>query len=61
MKHTAVQKAEAAEREVKYRKRVYAGLVDRGKMDRDFADRQISIMQEIADDYRELAKKDQLI
>ena len=61
MTATFIQMAECAEREVKYRKRVYGGLVERGKMARDFADRQIAIMQEIADHFRELAKKDQLI
>jgi hypothetical protein len=58
---TAIQKAEAAERETKYRKRVYDRQVEAGKMTREFADRQIAIMQEIADDYRELAKKETLI
>lgn len=58
---TAIQKAEAAEREVKYRKRVYDRQVEAGKMTRDFADRQVAIMQEIADDYRKFAKTEQLI
>jgi hypothetical protein len=53
--------AEEAEREVKYRKRVYAGLVERGKMTREAADRRTAIMQEIADYHRALAEKERLI
>lgn len=61
MTPTFIQLAECAEREVKYRQRVYGGLVERGKMQHDFAARQIALMQAIADHFRELAQKDQLI
>lgn len=50
---TNQQKRDAALREVKYRKRVYARLVLDGRMTQAFADEQIAIMQAIADDYKE--------
>lgn len=49
---SASDKAECAEREVKQRQRVYARLVQDGKMSPGTARRQIALMQEIADDYR---------
>lgn len=50
---TNQQKRDAALREVKYRKRVYARLVSDGRMTQAKADEQIAIMQAIADDYHE--------
>lgn len=50
---TNQQKRDAALREVKYRKRVYASLVSDGRMTQAKADEQIAIMQAIADDYHE--------
>lgn len=47
--------AECAEREVKQRRRVYPMLVARGSMSQEFADRQISMMEQIARDYRRYA------
>jgi hypothetical protein len=47
--------ADCAEREVKQRRRVYPNLVTGGKMTREFADRQIAMMEEIARDYRRVA------
>jgi hypothetical protein len=53
---TARDKFECAEREVKQRQRVYPRLIVEGKMTGKFADRQIEIMQAIAEDYRVLAE-----
>ena len=50
---TNQQKRDAALREVKQRKRVYARLVSDGRMTQAKADEQIAIMQAIADDYHE--------
>ncbi len=58
---TAAEKCEAAEREIKKRRRVYAALVEASRMTREFADLQIALMQEIADDYRERAKSEKLL
>lgn len=60
-KFTDQEKADAAKREVKQRQRVYPRLCDQGKMTKQFADTQISIMQEIADEYEERAKRERLI
>lgn len=49
------EKADCAEREVKQRRRVYARWVADGRMKQDFADRQITIMEAIAVDYRLIA------
>ena len=49
---TTSEKLQCAEREVGYRKRVFARLVEQGKMKQELADKQIAIMSEIADDYR---------
>lgn len=49
---TDQQKREAAERELKFRKRVYARRVSEGRMKQEQADREIAIMSEIAEDYR---------
>jgi hypothetical protein len=59
MSFTARDKAECAEREVAQRKRVYFRLVGEGKMSGKFADKQIAIMQAIADDYRLQAEADE--
>ncbi len=52
---TARDKADCAEREVKMRRRVYARWVVEGKMTGKFADREIAIMETIAQEYREQA------
>lgn len=49
---TDQQKREAAEREVKFRKRVYARRVAERRMKQEQADHEIAIMAEIAEDYR---------
>ena len=46
------QKYEAAAREVRFRQRVYARRVAAEKMTKEQADREIAVMEEIAQDYR---------
>lgn len=55
MAYTNQDKAEEAVREVRMRERVYPRRVAEGKLDAASAERQIRIMQEIAEDYRTLA------
>jgi hypothetical protein len=49
------EKLKCVERELGMRKRVYPGLVRRGKMSVTESDYEIKTMESIADDYRELA------
>ena len=58
MSFTFTEKCECAKREVKFRQRVYARMVNVGEMTRENAERQINIMAEIAADYAEMAKKE---
>ena len=60
MSFTFAEKRECAERETRFRRRVYERMVNVNKMSRENAERQISIMEEIAADYAEMGKKDQL-
>jgi hypothetical protein len=55
---TAAEKMHCAERELKYRRRVYDRLVDRGKMTRELAMRELELMEAIALDYRALAMEE---
>jgi hypothetical protein len=52
---TAREKLKAVERELGFRRRVYASRVADGRMKQADADFQIGIMAAIADDYRLLA------
>ena len=52
---TAREKLKAAERELGFRRRVYATRVADGRMKQADADWQIGVMAAIADDYRLLA------
>lgn len=54
MNITAADKLQCAERELKYRRRVYGRLIERGKMTSREADRELALMEDIAKDYREL-------
>jgi hypothetical protein len=56
-----LEKYREAKREVEQRRRVYARLLDEQKMSTQDADRKISIMEEIADEYKELADMERLI
>lgn len=61
MTFTAKEKREAAERELKLRRRVYAWQVQKGSMKRAEADREIALMREIAADYAALEEAERLI
>ena len=61
MTFTALEKQAAAEREVRFRKRVYGRRVAEGHMTQKLADEQIAIMDEIASDYSKLAEGERLI
>ena len=58
---TAAEKLGAVERELRYRRRVYARRIDEGQMTKELADRQIAVMEAIAADYLELANKERLL
>lgn len=53
--YTAADKLACAQRELRFRKRVYADRVALGKMKPAMAEREIGIMQAIANDYARLA------
>lgn len=55
--YTAASKLKCVERELKYRRRVYARMVETGKMSFAEAQQQIAIMKEIVEDYRHLASQ----
>ena len=60
MKHSALEKHREALREVEMRKQVYQRRVDSQLMSKRDAERKISIMEEIAEDYRLLADQERL-
>jgi len=60
MPYTNREKAECAKREVKQRVRVYGRRVEDGNMTEAFAAEQIALMSEIAAEYEEKAKADEL-
>lgn len=55
---TAADKMQCAERELKYRRRVYGRLVERSKMTKAQAERELELMEAIASDYRALAMEE---
>ena len=61
MTFTTTDKLAAIERELGYRRRVYANRVHTGRMTQALADRQIAIFEAIADDYREQVKRETLL
>lgn len=58
---TDAEKADCARREVKQRERVYPRLIETGKLTPGFAQRQIDLMIEIAEDYEAKAKAERLV
>jgi len=58
---TAQEKLKAIERELKYRRSVYGRMLLTNSITQEFADRQIKVFEEIAEDYQELAKKERLL
>ncbi len=61
MSYTEQQKLDAIERELGFRRRVYARRVTEGKMTQRMADEQISIFEAIAADYQPKAAGERLI
>lgn len=61
MTFTAKDKLDAVDREVRYRVRVYARLIEQGKMAKEKAEREVAIMRAIAADYHALALKERLL
>lgn len=57
----AERKLKAVERELSFRRRVYARRVDEGKMSKAAMDEEIAVFEAIATDYREAAVKDRLL
>ena len=53
MTASRLEKLNEALREIRQRQRVYPRLIAAGKLSQADADRQIAIMREIADDYRD--------
>ena len=58
---TATDKRKCAERELVLRLRVYERHVERGKMKKEVAEREIRLMREIAEDYRRLETETELL
>lgn len=59
--YTNEEKLEAIRREIKQRERVYPRLIEAKKISKEFAERQIQIMQSIASDYEKLARSERLL
>ena len=57
---TAKEKLQCVERELSYRRRVYGRLVERGKMSEREAERELELMEAIANDYRDLASDEEI-
>ena len=57
---TPAVKLQCVERELSYRRRVYARLVAAGKMKSDQAEREIMLMESIVEDYRAIVHMDDL-
>lgn len=57
---TAKEKLHCVERELGYRRRVYARLVARGKMSELQRIEEMRLMEAIRDDYRELASDEEI-
>jgi hypothetical protein len=58
---TAQEKADCADRELRYRKRVYQRWIERGILTKAKADREIALMESICSDYQALAQKERLL
>ena len=61
MSFTAQQKREAVDRELSYRRRVFARMVENGKMTRRTMDEQIAIFEAIREDYSNAEASERLI
>jgi len=61
MTFTSKEKLECAEREVMMRRKVYPRWIEQKKMKQETADRQIAIMDAIAEDYRKQEAEGRLL
>jgi len=61
MSFTNHDKLTAVQRELSYRRRVYANRCRDGRMTRDHADHQIALFEEIEADYERLVKAERLL
>jgi hypothetical protein len=61
MNFSAQQKLDAVERELKLRRHVYPNRVMTGRMTDSFAELQLAIFENIADDYRRESEKERLL
>jgi len=61
MTHTAEEKLQCIEREINMRHRVYTRWVASGRMKQADAEREISLMQSIAEDYKLMCVDERLI
>jgi FixJ family two-component response regulator len=57
---TEAEKLACVERELKYRERVYARLVENGKMTERLRDRELNLMSAIVEDYKARVIAEQL-
>lgn len=60
-KFTATELLSCVKRELGWRRYVYPNRVAEGRLDQAKADREISMMEEIATHYEELASKERLL
>ena len=58
---TIEDKLKCVERGLGFRQRVYDRLIERGKMSKRQADREIELMIAIVDDYRSMAEAERLL
>ena len=61
MSYSTQDKLAPIERELAYRRKVFARRVENGSMTRELADRQIAIFEAIRDDYAKAEKEERLI
>lgn len=58
---TVTDKLKCAERELGFRQRVYDRLIEKGKMTKRQADREIELMVAIVNDYQAMAEAERLL
>jgi hypothetical protein len=58
---TNEDKLACVQRELKFRRRVYARRIENGTMTRELADRETALMEAIVADYEKLAQSERLL
>jgi hypothetical protein len=61
MPFTNTEKLAAVQRELGFRRRVYAKRVAEGQMSKALADEQIAVFEQIESDYQKLTESDRLL